>query len=169
VTGWVKTLFGATVIGAILGGMWAAYKPAVLVIPPPRHTPSAPRLDDAHAVVVLRRAGAVRRATIACDGDRRTATGFWAGDPLGACSALASTRGALLAGPGCLRIPPRLTSLRVTGAFGQRRFAHQAPFGGCPDDGDWLAVSVFAVPVLGPQRKADDVSPKPDDGTPSTQ
>jgi hypothetical protein len=155
----VKALLGAVLIGGILGGMWAAYKPPVREIPPPKRTPPAPRLDDAHAVVVLRSARTVRRAAIACDGDRRMATGFWAGNPLGACSALASTRGALLAGPGCPRIPPRLTSLRVTGAFGRRTFAHQAPFGGCPDDADWLAVSVFAAPVLGPQRKADEASP----------
>lgn len=154
----MKTLVGVVVIGAILGGMWAAYKPAVLVVPPTRLTPTRPppRLDDAHAAVVLRRAGAVRHATIGCDGDRRTATGFWVRDPVGACSALASTRGALLAGPGCGRIPPRATSLRITGAFGRRTFAHQAPLGGCPDDAQWLAVSVFAEPVLGPQRKAED-------------
>jgi hypothetical protein len=156
VRGWAKALFGAIVIAAILGGMWAAFKPAVLVVPHPRPTPPPPRLEDAHAVVVLRRATAVRRATIACDGDHRAATGFWSGDPVAACSALASTRGALLAGPGCPRIPRRLTSLRVTGAFGARRFARQAPLGGCPDDKDWLAVSVFAEPVLGPQRKAAD-------------
>jgi hypothetical protein len=141
--------------------MWAAFKPPVREIPstPAQHTPAPPRLDNARALVVLRRAGAVRRAAIACDGDRRTATGFWAGSPIDACSALAGTRGALLAGPGCPRIAPRLTSLRVTGAFGTRRFAYQAPFGGCPDDRDWLAVSVFAEPVLGAQHKAGDVSP----------
>lgn len=153
-TGWAKALVGVLVIGAILGGMWAAYRPAVLVVPPSRVTPPAPRLDHARAVVVLRRAGAVYRAGIACNGDSRTATGFWSGNPLGACSALASTRGALLSGPGCPRIPRGLTSLHVSGAFGSHRFTHQAPLGGCPDDSQWLAVSVFAEPVLGPQRKA---------------
>jgi hypothetical protein len=62
----------------------------------------------------------------------------------------------LLAGPGCARIAPRETSLHIVGAFGQRAFDHQVPFGGCRGDDDWLAVNVFASPVLGPQRKAQD-------------
>ena len=37
-----------------------------------------------------------RHASIACDGDGRRASGFWAADPATACDALASTRGALL-------------------------------------------------------------------------
>jgi hypothetical protein len=153
-TGWAKALLGAVMIAAVLGGMWAAFQPAVRVIPTPTPTPAVPRLADAHAVVVLRHTGAVQRATIACDGDHRAVTGFWAGDAVGACSALASTRGALLGGTGCPKLPPRMTSLRITGAFGPTTFHYQAPFGGCPDDEQWLAVSVFAQPVLGPQQKA---------------
>ncbi len=161
-TTWVKALAGVIAIAAVLGGMWATFKPAVRVLPPPpATTPEPPRLDDTHAIVVLRNRGTARRATIACDGDRRTATGFWAGDPLGACDALASTRAALLAGPGCARIAPRETSLHIVGAFGRRAFDHQVPFGGCRGDDDWLAVSVLASPVLGPQRKAEDAGTSP--------
>jgi hypothetical protein len=154
VNGWVKALIGALLIGGILVGVWAVSP--LHPVPSPKPTPAAPNLDDAHAVVVLRRSDTVRRATITCDGDRRAATSFWARDVPGACSALASTRGALLSGPGCPEISPRQTSLHVTGAFGSRRFDHQVPFGGCPDDADWLAVNVFASPVLGPQRAAND-------------
>jgi hypothetical protein len=153
VTGWVKALIGALLIGGVCAGVWAVSP--LHPVAPPEPTPVAPKLDDAHAVVVLRRAGAVQRATITCDGDRRTATGFWAGDAPGACSALASTRGALLAGPGC-RVAPKQMSLHVTGAFGDRRFDHRVPFGGCDDDADWLGVNVFASPVLGPQRAVED-------------
>jgi hypothetical protein len=150
----MRALIGALLIGGILVGVWAASP--LHPVPSPEPTPAAPNLTDAHAVVVLRRAGAVQRAGITCDGDHRSATGFWADDVPGACSALASTRGALLAGPGCPQIAPRQMSLHVTGAFGERKFDHQVPFGGCPDDADWLAVNVFASPVLGAQRAADD-------------
>jgi hypothetical protein len=154
VTGWVKALIGALLIGGILAGVWAVSP--LHPVPAPEPTPAAPELDDAHAAVVLRRSDRVQRAAITCDGDHRTATGFWAGDVPGACSALAGARNALLAGPGCPEISPRQMSLHVTGAFGSRRFDHQVPFGGCPDDADWLAVNVFASPVLGPQRAIDD-------------
>ena len=148
-------MLGTLVIAGVLGGLWAAYRPIVPSVvetdPPPR----APVLHDAHARVLLRvpdRAGPLR-ASVVCDGDRRRADGFWRADPREACEALRSTRGALLAGPGCRRLDTRRVRLVVTGRFGARRFAHRAQRGGCPDDKAWLAVNVFVAPVLRPDQR----------------
>lgn len=155
---WGKLTAGVLVIGGILVGLWAAFRPtvetAVEVRPPPR----PPLLQDTHADVrIFRvRAGRAERARIRCDGPRRSASGFWADEPAEACDALASTRGALLAGPGCRRTARTRTRLHVTGSFGEQRFDHRAQQGGCPDPDMWLAVNALATPVLVPQRKATD-------------
>jgi hypothetical protein len=109
-------------------------------------------------VVLLQTAGSTarRRATISCDGARRTASGFWRRDPAEACDALASTRGALLSGAGCRRLSPDRARMHVTGAFGERRFDLRQQDGGCPSPDGWLAVNALAAPVLVPKRKATD-------------
>jgi hypothetical protein len=146
----VKVAIGVVTIGGILGGLWAAYQPtlpwetAAADLPPP-----PPRLHDAHATVLVRLAQSDRvlRATIACDGDRRSASGFWADDPGGACDALASTQHGLLSGPGCRRTLRGRDRLHAVGAFGQRRFDHRAQQAGCPDPEAWIAVNALASPV----------------------
>jgi len=154
---WGKLCLGVLVIGGTMVGLWAAFRPSVDPTVPPAPRPHAPALRDAQAVVVVRRSGAAgeRRAVIACDGARHRAAGFWARDPRGACDALASTRGALLAGPGCAR-PGRFTSIRVAGAFAGRRFVHRAARAPCPDLQGWLAVNALAMPVLPPDSAATD-------------
>jgi hypothetical protein len=153
-----RICLGVLVIGGTLLGLWAAFRPAVdptvHVVPPPR----PPALRDARAVVVLRRSGEARRhrAAIVCRGARRHAAGFWAPDPRGACDALASTRGALLAGPGCAHPRRGSTWMLVTGSFAERRFVHRAVRAGCPDLQPWLAVEALALPALHVDRAVTD-------------
>jgi hypothetical protein len=153
---WGKLPAGILVIGFTLVGLWAAFRPSVdpAVEPEPRVRP--PVLTATRAVVLLQTARSARRrrATISCDGSRRTASGFWQDDPAEACDALASTRGALLAGAGCPRLSSDRARMRVTGAFGSRRFDLRQQDGGCPDPDGWLAVNALAAPVLVPKRKA---------------
>jgi hypothetical protein len=138
-----KLALGLAAIGGIIAVVWIVHGgPAH---PVAAQTPEPPHLDDARAVVTVRGAG---RAAITCDGDRRTATGFWAANPVRACDALASTRGALLEGPGCASPP----TLHAVGAFGSRRFDRR----GCRNTEDWLTVAALAVPVLDPAQKLDD-------------
>ncbi len=153
---WGKVTFGLLVIGGTLGGLWAAFRPSLPGVETEASRPAAvPALRDARAAVVLSAAGSPRtwRAVIACDGRRRSATGFWARRPAAACDALAATRGALLAGAGCRRTPPGRWRLHVTGSFGGRRVDHRAQHGGCPDADGWLAVNALVLPVLPPEQE----------------
>jgi hypothetical protein len=157
---WGKLCLGVLVIGGTLVGLWGAFRPSVdpgIAVKPP---PKTPPLRDARAEVVLSRAGSggERRAVIACNGASRRTTGFWARDPGGACDALASTRGALLAGPGCARPQRRYTRMLVVGSFAGRRFTHRAQRGPCPDVQGWLAVNALALPVLDPEQEATNAS-----------
>ena len=148
---WGKLTLGTLLIGGILAGLWAVYGPRdaePLPAPPP-----PPRLADADAVVLVRDGAGTWRASISCDGERTGASGFWAGETVRACDALAATRGALLSGPGCTRIGRRRVGIAATGAFGARRFAHRAVRGGCPDPDGWLAVNALAAPVLEPDQE----------------
>jgi hypothetical protein len=156
---WGKLTAGVLVIGFTLVGLWAAFRPSVDPAVEPRPRPRPPALTATRAVVLLRTPGSatMRRATISCDGLRRAASGFWRRDPAEACDALASTRGALLAGLGCRRLSPDRARMHVTGAFGSRRFDLRQQDGGCPDPDGWLSVNALAAPVLVPQRKAADV------------
>jgi hypothetical protein len=155
---WAKLTVGVLVIGGTFALLWAAFRPSVNDTVHVRPPPAPPRLHRTYAVVLLQRANSQRlwRATIACDGTRRTARGFWASDPVVACDALASTRSALLAGPGCRRTLPTLDRLHVIGAFGRRRFDHRQQLGGCPDPQGWLDVDALGTPVFAPQREATD-------------
>jgi hypothetical protein len=146
----VRYAIGVALIAGVLGGLWIAYGPRTP--DPPEQRPAPVRLAAADAVVRVREGSAMRRASISCDGDRRRASGFWAEDPVQACDALASTRGALLSGPGCARVGRGRVSLTATGSFGARRFAHRA-VRGCPDPDGWLAVNALATPVLGPDQE----------------
>jgi hypothetical protein len=149
---WVKLTAGVLLIGTVFVVLWAENRPNVrpIALTP---TPTPEPLRDARAVIELtgRRPG---RARIACDGARQTATGFWAGDPRRACEALASTRGPLLAGPGCPRTHG--TALRARGVFGAERFDHRAQLGGCPDPDGWLAVAVLVSPRVDPDQEAEE-------------
>ena len=80
-------------------------------------------------------------------------------DPATACDALASTRGALLSGPGCPRAGRRYVGITATGSFGGRDFAHRAVRGGCPDPDGWLAVNVLGLPVLELDQELDGRAP----------
>jgi hypothetical protein len=153
--GRARVAVGALVIAGVLGGLWVAYRPSVPHVVETAPPARVPLLHEAHASVLLRVPQRRRplRASIVCDGHRRRADGFWRADPSGACDALASTRGALLAGRGCRRLDARRVRLVITGRFGARRFAYRAQRGGCPSDETWLAVNVFATPVLGPERR----------------
>jgi hypothetical protein len=149
---WGRLTLGVLLIGGILVTLWVAYG-ARTVEPAGEDRPARPRLADADAVVRVRVGAGTRRARIACDGDRNRASGFWAADPALACEALASTRNALLSGPGCPRIGRRQVGITATGSFGARRFAHRAVRGGCPDPDGWLAVNTLASPVLEPDQE----------------
>jgi hypothetical protein len=155
---WGRLTVGVLVIGGVLVGLWAAFRPSVDPVVQVQPPPKPPLLADTHAQVRLVRAGVQRaaRATISCDGPREAASGFWRRDPREACDALASSRGALLSGPGCAKAGGRRTRLRVTGRFGPRRFDHRAQDIGCPDVDAWLAVNALAAPILVPPRKATD-------------
>jgi hypothetical protein len=148
----LKAVTGTVVIGGVLAGLWLIFGTRT---PEPAgdERPAVPRLADTRAVVRVRDGARTQRASISCDGSRRSATGFWARDPAGACDALASTRGALLSGPGCPRIGRRQVGLSATGSFGARRFAHRALRDGCPDLEGWLDVNVLASPVLEPAQE----------------
>jgi hypothetical protein len=158
---WGRLALGLLVIGGTFVALWAIYRPSVSPTEPAVQPPPAVTLHAARAVVRLMPGGSTRAqgAVIACNGRRRTSTGFWAGAPIRACNALASARGALLAGLGCPHTSPDLTRLHVTGAFGPRRFDLHQQRGGCPDPDGWLAVNVLASPVLVPDRKATDAPP----------
>jgi hypothetical protein len=147
----VRYVVGVLAIAGVLGGLWVYYGPRTVG---PAREERAPvvRLAAADAVVRVREGSATRRASISCDDDRRRASGFWADDPVQACDALASTRGALLSGPGCARVARARVAIAATGSFGARRFAHRAVRGGCPDPDDWLAVDALATPVLHPDQ-----------------
>jgi len=148
----VRYVIGVSLIAGVLGGLWVAYGPRT---PEPLEEQRAPvvRLHAADAVVRVREGSETRRASISCNGDRRRASGFWAEDPVQACDALASTRGALLSGPGCARVGRGRVTIVATGSFGARRFVHRAIRGGCPDADDWLAVNALATPVLEPDQE----------------
>ena len=96
----VRYVVGVSLIAGVLGALWVAYGPRT---PDPELRAPVVRLAAADAVVRVRVGSKTRQASISCDGDRRRASGFWAKDPVQACDALASTRGALLSGPGCAR------------------------------------------------------------------
>jgi hypothetical protein len=152
---WGKLTLGVGLIGGILAGLWAIYGPRTAG-PPDDRRPPLPRLADARAIIHVRDASGTRRAFVSCHGDRRRASGFWAGAPAEACDALASTRTALLAGPGCARLEPGQVGIAARGRFGARRFAHRAVRGGCPDPEGWLAVEALGSPVLEPDREIED-------------
>ncbi len=148
----VRSIIGVAVIAGVLGGLWIAYGPRTPEPLEEQRAP-APRLTAADAVVRVRTGSDTRRASISCQGERRRASGFWADDPVQACDALAATRGALLSGPGCARDDRGAIAITATGSFGDRRFAHRAVRGGCPDPDGWLAVNALAGPVLDPDQE----------------
>jgi hypothetical protein len=152
---WGKLTLGVLVIGGILAGLWALYGPRSAE-PAPEARPAVPRLAGAAARLSVHDGSGTRRATISCDGDRTDASGFWAGQGTLACDALASTRAALLSGPGCPRLGRRQVGIVATGSFGDRRFAHRAIRGGCPDEDGWLAVNALASPVLEPDQELEE-------------
>jgi hypothetical protein len=147
----VRYAIGVSLIAGILGGLWVAYGPRSP--DPPEKQPPPARLAAADTVVRVREGSQTRRASISCHGDSRRASGFWAEDPVQACDALASTRGALLSGPGCARVARGRVAITATGSFGARRFTHRVVRGGCPDPDGWLAVNVLATPVLDPDQE----------------
>jgi hypothetical protein len=151
----LKVAVGVLAIGGILGGLWLAYGPRDELTAKATPTPTPPVLHDTRATVSVWHAGAARpeRATIRCDGDRRTASGFWRDDPAGACDALASVRGALVAGPGCKRPLRTEDRLQAVGHFGAQRFDHRAQRAACPGTEQWLAVNALATPVLEPDQQ----------------
>ena len=138
--------------------LWVEFGPRP-VGPADERRPSHLQLAHASATVTVHSGSRTRHARIACDGDDRRASGFWAADPATACDALASARDALLSGPGCARIARRRVGITATGSFGGRRFAHRAVRGGCPDPDGWLAVNVLGVPVLMPDQELDERTP----------
>jgi hypothetical protein len=152
----LQTVIGVLVIAGTFAVLWAIYQPTLDPTVDPKPPPKVPLLRDARAVVVMLPPGngaRPQRATIRCRGTLRQATGFWAGDPVEACDALAVTRAALLSGPGCRSLSARRFRLEVTGAFGSRRFAHRAQHLGCPDPEGWLAVDALGMPVLRPDQE----------------
>lgn len=155
---WARLAIGVLVIGGTFATLWAIYQPSVDTTPPEPPAPPIVRLRDARAVVLLYGAAQAPRlrAVIRCRGNQRSASGFWARRPVRACDALASTRGALLAGPGCRRTQPDRVRLHVVGAFGPHRFDRRQQRGGCPDPEGWLAVNALASPVLVPEREAEE-------------
>jgi hypothetical protein len=156
-----KVTLGVLSIGGILATLWTTERPRE-----PEPLPearAAPPLENARAalrVLDFPDAGDEGSATIACDGDRRSATGFWADDPVDACEALASTQGALLAGPGCPRLRRARAAMLVSGHIGPRRFEHRAQRGGCPDADGWFAVNVLVTPLspLPPDQELEEAS-----------
>jgi len=149
---WAKPAIGVLLIGGILAGLWAAFGTRS-VEPTDTDRPAAVRLADAEATLRVHDGSGTRRSRISCDGDSTRASGFWAADPAQACAALASTRAALLSGPGCGRIGRGRVGIEATGSFGARRFVHRAVRGGCPDEEGWLDVNVLASPVLEPEQE----------------
>src|SRR3954471_10241466 len=155
---WAKLALGVLIIGGTFWVLWAIYQPdpdpAVKAQPPP----PVPKLHDTRAVVWVLQPGATSadRSEIACDGTRRTATGFWRVKPAEACDALASTRPALLAGRGCARTERARLRLHATGTFGTRRFDLRQQRGGCPDPDGWLAVNALVRPLRPPDQKLQD-------------
>ena len=154
---WAKAALGALVIAGVYAVLWLEFGPRPA--PPPDEPPGHAHLADATAVVTVHSSTRTRHASIACHGERRRASGFWAADPATACDALASTRGALLSGPGCPRIGRRRVGITATGSFGGRDFAHRAVRAGCPDPDGWLAINVLALPVLGPDQELEGRAP----------
>jgi hypothetical protein len=154
---WARSALGWLVILGVYAVLWVEFGPRPAG--PADEGPGHLHLADATAVVTVHSSARTRRASIACDGEGRRASGFWAADPATACDALASTRGALLSGPGCPRIGRRRVGITATGSFGGRDFAHRAVRGGCPDPDGWLAVNVLGLPVLGPDQELDGRAP----------
>jgi hypothetical protein len=155
----VRSAICVLLIGGTFVALWVIYRPSpptpVSVPPPPRQ----PVLHAAHAdVLVEEPARAARHATIACDGRRHRATGFWSANAAEACDALASTRAGLLAKRRCRRTSAQRVRLRARGAFGRRAFDQLQQEGGCPDPDGWLAVNALARPILVPQQK---IAPAP--------
>jgi hypothetical protein len=147
----VRPALGGLVIVGIYAVLWVEFGPR----PAGPERPGHLHLAEATALVTVHSGSRTRQASIACDGDGRRASGFWAHDPATACDALASTRGALLSGPGCARVGRRHVAITATGSFGGRGFAHRAIRGGCPDPDGWLAVNVLGLPVLEPDQELD--------------
>jgi hypothetical protein len=154
----LKVAIGVLAIGGILAGLWLAYGPRSAGDAEPTPAARTPALHDARATVSVWQAGAGRaeRATIRCDGDSRSATGFWRSDPAKACDALASVRGALVGGPGCRRPLRSEVRLRAVGQFGTQRFDHRAQRAPCPNSEAWLAVNALAAPVLPPDQELEE-------------
>jgi hypothetical protein len=124
---WGKVTFGLLVIGGTLGGLWAAFRPSLPGVETEASRPAGvPALRDARAAVVLSAARSPRtwRAVIACDGRRRSATGFWARRPAAACDALAATRGALPRGG---RLPAHAAGPLATSRDGLVRRTSRGP------------------------------------------
>jgi hypothetical protein len=155
-----KVTLGVLLIGGILVTLWATLGPRE---PDPLPEAKPPSLQDARASLRVLDYPLERNeasATISCDGDRRTATGFWADQPVEACDALASTRGALLSGPGCERLRRGRARMVVIGGFGTQRFEHRAQRGGCPDPDGWLAVDalVASLNLVPPDRALEEAA-----------
>ena len=148
----MRYVIGVLAIASVLVGLWIAYGPR-MPSPPGEERAPVPQLAAADAVVRVREGSDTHRSSISCSGNRRRASGFWADDPALACDALASTRGALLSGPGCPRVGRGRVTIAATGSFDARRFAHRAVRGGCPDPDDWLEVNALATPVLEPDQE----------------
>jgi hypothetical protein len=158
---WVRVATGVLVIGGVIGGLWLHYRPQVRPVGGAPEPP-VPRLQDARAQLEVSgpgHRGSQRRAGIACDGDRRSASGFWAGKPGLACDALASTRAALLSSPGCTTTESDRLRLVVRGRFGDRRFRHRSQRGGCESPDEWLAVNALVIPVEIPERELEPANP----------
>ncbi len=141
---------GVLVIGGIFVALWVEYGPRTFG---DDDEPAASLLADADAVVEVQEGSRTQRASITCHGEHRSASGFWASAVPDACDALASTRDALVSGPGCPRIGPDQVGIVVTGSFGTRRFTHRAVRDGCPDPQRWLEVNALALPVLGEDQE----------------
>jgi hypothetical protein len=154
----VRAAVGVVVILATFTYLWIEFGPRSggTEDPPP------PTLVASRAAVEVQRPGRPpTTATITCDGPLRTATGFWADDPVEACDALASTGPALVAGPGCRAADAGLLRLRATGTFEGEDFAHRQQRGGCPDPDGWLAVNALVAPVAAPEQKLTESSEPP--------
>ncbi len=147
----MRYVLGGLVIVGVYAVLWVELGPRP--VGPADERSGHLQLADATAVVTVHSSSRTRHASIACDGDDRRASGFWAADPATACDALASTRDALLSGPGCPRIGRRRVGIRATGSFDGRNFAHRAVRGGCPDPDGWLAVNILGLPVLTPDQQ----------------